>query len=426
VSKQPEQERPIVDPALLRGLTQPRWSRRAFLGSAGAAGAAALLAACGVQGSSKPATTQGQDAVTKFWAGQTKAGILNFANWPLYIDVEKVGGKTVHPTLDDFTKQTGIKVVYKEVIQDNDSFLGRIMPSLKVGQDTGWDLMVITNGGPIEKLIRLQYLTALDHSKLPNFSQYANPRFKDPTYDPGNKYSIAWQAGFTGIAYNPKLTKRPITSFQDLLDPAFKGRIAMFGDLLDTPNLTMVGLGIDPEKSTVDDWNKAADVLKRQRPLLRKYIDNAGEADVLSTGEVWVSMAYSGDIFQLNNSGAPGIKFVIPKEGAMLWTDNMCIPLHAKHPVDAISYMDYVYSPRVAATLAENINYITPVPDAKQMIQQDAAKASSADRATLEGVLSSPLVFPTEADLTKGHRYRILTPQEQTTWNRIFQPIIQA
>jgi spermidine/putrescine transport system substrate-binding protein len=426
VSKQPEQERPIIDPALLRGLTQPRWSRRAFFGGAGAAGAAALLAACGVQGSNKPSTTQGQDAVAKFWAGQTKAGVLNFANWPLYIDVQKVGGKTVHPTLDDFTKQTGIKVTYKEVIQDNDSFLGRIMPSLKAGQDTGWDLMVITNGGPIEKLIRLNYLTPLDSSKLPNFNRYANPSFKDPTYDPGNKYSIAWQAGFTGIAYNPKLTKRPITSFQDLLDPAFKGRIAMFGDILDTPNLTMVGLGIDPAKSTVDDWKKAADVLKRQRPLLRKYIDNAGEADVLSSGEVWVSMAYSGDIFQLNNSGAPGIKFVIPKEGAMLWTDNMCIPLHAKHPVDAISYMDYVYTPRVAATLAENINYITPVPDAKQLIQQDASKASSADKATLEGVLSSPLVFPTEADLTKGHRYRVLTPQEQTVWDRIFQPIIQA
>ena len=426
MSKQPEQQRPVVDPALLRGLTQPRWSRRAFLGSAGAAGAAALLAACGVQGSSKPSTAQGQDAVAKFWAGQSKAGVLNFANWPLYIDVQKVGGKTVHPTLDNFTKQTGIKITYKEVIQDNDSFLGRIMPSLKAGQDTGWDLMVITNGGPIEKLIRLGYLTPLDHSKLPNFNKYADPSFKDPTYDPGNKYSIAWQAGFTGIAYNPKLTKRPITSFQDLLDPAFKGRIAMFGDILDTPNLTMVGLGIDPAKSTVDDWKKAADVLKRQRPLLRKYIDNAGEADVLSSGEVWVSMAYSGDIFQLNNSGAPGIKFVIPKEGAMLWTDNMCIPLHAKHPVDAISYMDYVYTPRIAATLAENINYITPVPNAKPLIQQDANKASSADKATLEGVLSSPLVFPTQADLAKGHRYRILTPDEQTVWDRIFQPIIQA
>jgi spermidine/putrescine transport system substrate-binding protein len=421
-----DNQRPIMDPALLRGLTQPRWSRRAFLGSAGAAGAAALLAACGVQGSSKPSTTQSQDALTKFWASQRKAGVLDFANWPLYIDVDKVGGKTVHPTLDDFTKKTGIKVTYKEVIQDNDSFLGRIMPSLKAGQDTGWDLMVITNGGPIEKLIRLGYLTPLDQSKLPNFNRYAGPGFKNPSYDPGNKYSIPWQAGFTGIAYNPKLTKRPITSFQDLLDPAFKGRIAMFGDILDTPNLTMVGLGIEPEKSTPDDWRKAADVLKRQRPLLRKYIDNAGEADVLSSGEVWISMAYSGDIFQLNNSGAPGIKFVIPKEGAMLWTDNMCIPQHAKHPVDAITYMDYVYTPRIAATLAENINYITPVPDAKQLIQQDAAAASGDDKATLEGVLSSPLVFPTEADLSKAHRYRVLTPQEQTVWDRIFQPIIQA
>jgi spermidine/putrescine transport system substrate-binding protein len=422
-----QNQRPIVDPALLRGLTQPRWSRRALLGAAGSAGAAVLLAACEVEGSSKPSTTQGQDAVTKFWAGQSKAGVLDFANWPLYIDVDKVGGKTVHPTLDDFTKQTGIKVTYKEVIQDNDSFLGRIMPSLKAGQDTGWDLMVITNGGPIEKLIRLQYLTPLDQSKLTNFNRYADPSFKNPTYDPGNKYSVAWQAGFTGIAYNPKLTKRPITSFQDLLDPAFKGRIAMFGDILDTPNLTMVGLGIDPATSTPDDWKKAADVLKRQRPLLRKYIDNAGEADVLSSGEVWVSMAYSGDIFQLNNSGAPGIKFVIPKEGAMLWTDNLCIPLNAKHPVDAITYMDYVYTPRVAATLAENINYITPVPDAKRLIQQDAASASSSDdKTTLEEVLASPLVFPTSADLSKGHRYRVLSPQEQTVWDRIFQPIIQA
>jgi spermidine/putrescine transport system substrate-binding protein len=426
VSKQPEQERPIIDPALLRGLTQPRWSRRAFLGSAGVAGAAALLTACGVQGSSKPATTQGQDAVAKFWSGQSNAGVLNFANWPLYIDVDKVGGKTVHPSLEDFTKQTGIKVVYKEVIQDNDSFLGRIMPSLKAGQDTGWDLMVITNGGPIEKMMRLRYLTPLDQSKLPNFNRYASPRFKNPSYDPGNKFSIPWQSGFTGIAYNPKMTKRPITSIQDLLDPAFKGRIAMFGDILDTPNLTMVGLGIDPEQSTVEDWKKAAEVLKRQRPLLRKYIDNAGEADVLSSGEVWVSMAYSGDIFQLNNSGAPGIKFVIPKEGAMLWTDNMCIPLHAKHPVDAISYMDYVYTPEVAATLAENIDYITPVGDAKQVIQQEAAKASGSDKADLEALTTSPLVFPTEADLAKGHRYRVLTPDEQTVWNRIFQPIIQA
>ena len=414
-----------IDPSLLRGLTQPRWSRRAFLGGAGTAGAAALLSACGVSGSNKPAA-QAPDAVAQFWANKTKAGILNFANWPLYIDVAKVGGKTVHPSLEDFTKATGIKVNYKEAINDNDSSIGKISPSLKAGQDTGWDLMVITNGGSIEKLIRQNFLTPLDHSKLPNFTANAAANFKNPSYDPGNKFSVAWQSGFTGIAYNPKLTKRPITSIQDLFDPAFKGRIAMFGDTIDTPTMIMIMLGIDPVKSTVADWQRAASKLKEQKPLLRKYIDNSGEADVLSSGEVAISMAYSGDIFQLNNSGSPDIKFVVPKEGVTLWTDNMCIPLNPAHPVDAITYMDYVYQPRVAATLAEYVDYITPVPGAKQVVLDDASKAKGADKSGLEGLASSPLVFPTDADLSKTFRYRVLTPTEQVTWDRIFQPIIQG
>ena len=423
--REPQRTSPI-DPSLLRGLTQPRWSRRAFLGGAGAAGTSALLAACGVSGANKPSAATTADAVAQFWAGKTKAGILNFANWPLYIDVAKVGGKTTHPTLDEFTKQTGIKVNYKEVINDNDAFIGKISPSLKAGQDSGWDLMVITNGGSIEKLIRQHFLTPLDHSKLPTFFANAAPTFKNPSYDPGNKFSVAWQSGFTGIAYNPKLTKRPITSIQDLFDPAFKGRIAMFGDVLDTPSMIMLLLGIDPAKSTEDDWKRTAAKLKEQKPLLRKYIDNAGEADVLSSGEVAISMAYSGDIYQLNNSGAPGIKFVIPKEGCMIWTDNMCIPQHAQHPVDAITYMDFVYQPRIGATLAENIDYITPVPAAKQLVQDDAAKAKGSDKSSLEGLAASPLVFPTDADLAKTFRYRVLTPTEEATWNRIFQPIIQG
>jgi spermidine/putrescine transport system substrate-binding protein len=422
---QPQGKAPI-DPSLLRGLTQPRWSRRAFLGGAGAAGASALLAACGVSGSNKPAANTTPNAVAQFWAGKTKAGILNFANWPLYIDVAKVGSKTTHPSLDEFTKQTGIKVNYKEVIQDNDSFIGKISPSLKAGQNTGWDLMVITNGGSIEKLIRQNFLTPLDQSKLVNFNKYAGARFKNPSYDPGNKYSLAWQSGFTGIAYNPKLTKRPITSLADLWDPAFKGRIAMFGDTGDTPSMAMIALGIDPATSTEADWKRAADKLKAQKPLLRKYIDNAGEADVLSSGEVAISMAYSGDIYQLNVSGSPDIKFVVPKEGVVLWTDNMCIPKNAAHPVDAITYMDYVYQPRVAATLAENIDYITPVPAAKPLILDDASKAKGDDKTGLEDLAGSPLVFPSDADLGKTFRYRVLTPEEQVTWDRIFQPIVQG
>jgi spermidine/putrescine transport system substrate-binding protein len=411
-----------IDPALLRGLTMPRISRRAALRGAGALGASALLAACGVSGTDEEEAPQ----APSFWASQSKAGVLNFANWPLYMDQDKVKGKTVYPSLVDFTKETGIKVNYKEVINENDAFLGKINPSLKAGQDTGWDLIVITNGGSIEKLIRQNFLTELDQSKLPNFQQNADPAVKNPTYDPGNKYTVAWQSGLTGLAYNPKLTKRPITSFNDLFDPAFKGKITMFGDDTDFPTLTMIGLGIDPAKSTEEDWRRTADKMTELKPQLREFIDNAGEAEVLSSGNAWISMAYSGDIFILNNSGSPDIKFVVPQEGAVLWTDNMAIPKAAKHPLDAITYMDYVYRPDVAAKLTEYIAYITPVPAAKEQLQAKAATSSGEDKATLEGLIDSPLVFPVAADLAKTKRYRVLTVEEEQVWDRIFQPIIQS
>jgi len=401
----------------------PRISRRDALRGAGLLGASAFLAACGVEGSSEEDKAP---QASGFWASQTKAGQLDFANWPLYMDQDKVKGKTVYPSLQQFTKETGIKVNYKEVIQENDAFLGKINPSLKAGQATGWDLIVITNGGSIEKLIRQNFLIELDQSKLPNFQKYAGPAYKNPSFDPGNKYTVAWQAGLTGLAYNPKLTKRPITSFQDLFDPAFKGKITMFGDDTDFPTLAMIGMGIDPAKSTEEDWKRTAEKMKELRPQIREFIDNAGEAEVLQSGNAWISMAYSGDIFILNNSGAPDIKFVVPKEGAVLWQDNMAIPKGAKHPLDAITYMDYVYRPDVATTLTEYIAYITPVPSVKDQLQAKAGKASGEDKEYLDSLIESPLVFPTEADLANTKRYRVLSVEEEQVWDRIFQPIVQS
>ena len=411
-----------LDPAWLRGMTTPRISRRSALRGAGLLGASAFLAACGVEGSGEDDAPQ----ASGFWASQTKAGQLNFANWPLYMDQEKQGGKTVYPSLQDFTKETGIKVNYKEVIEDNDSFLGKINPSLQAGQDTGWDLIVITNGGSIEKLIRQSFLIELDHTKLPNFAKNAAPSVKNPSYDPGNKYTLAWQSGLVGLAYNPKLTKREITSWQDLKDPAFKGKITMFGDDTDFPTSIMIMLGIDPAKSTEEDWKRAAQEAQKLRPQLREFVDNSGMVDAMSSGNAWISQAYSGDVYQLNNSGAPDIKFVIPKEGATYWTDNLAIPKAAKHPLDAITYMDYVYRPEVAAKLAEYIAYMTPVPASKELLQAEAAKAEGEDKAYLEDLVTNPLVYPTEADLASTKRYRSLTVEEEQVWDSIFQPIVQS
>jgi spermidine/putrescine transport system substrate-binding protein len=421
-----EKELPFyADPSFLRGLTQKRISRRAAMQGAGYASVAAFLAACGIGSGNQPA------AHTNWvWDKATKQGTLDFANWPLYIDVvEEKGKPTKYPTLAQFTQETGIKVNYSEPIQDNDSFFAKAAPQLQQGTPIGYDIIVVTNGIFLTHYMEKKWFTELDPSKLPNFPKYAAPRVQARAFDPGNKFTIPWQSGFTGIGYNPKLTGREITSFNDLFDPKFKGKVGMFSENQDTGTLAMLGLGIKPENSGPADWQKAADKLKEQKTagIIRKYYDQS-YIDALSKGDTWISMAWSGDIFQANlSAGNEDLKFVIPQEGGVIWTDNMAIPLNAAHPFDAITYMNWVYQPRIAATIAEYIEYITPVPDAKQFIEQDAAAATNKDdKALFTQLASSPNIFPSADILAKTSYYRVLTPTETTQWNDIFNAVITA
>jgi spermidine/putrescine transport system substrate-binding protein len=399
------------DPALLRGMTQ----RRDFLKLFGATGAGIALSACGVEG--KKAAPPKQNDVQKFWAGKVKNGHVDFANWPLYMDPKK-------PELKQFTSQTGITVTYKEVIQENASFFAKVRPQLAAGRSIGYDIIVITNGIQFGQLAQLGFLAPLDHGKLPNFAKYADPAYKREAFDPGNVYSIPWTTGITGIAYNPKFVKEEITSFSTLFDPKYKGKVGMMSDTQEIGNFGMFATGSDPEQSTPADWDKAAAKLKEQRDsgVVRKYYDQ-NYIDPLARGDIWISMAWSGDIFQKNLEGA-NLKFVIPQEGGTIWTDNMMIPKTAKNPVDAIMLMDFFYDPKVAAGLTEYINYVTPVPAAKQILLGEAAKASGDDKEALETLADSPLVFPTTADYAKLKHYRSFkTPQEQRQYESVFQPI---
>ncbi|HEY3737640.1 MAG TPA: spermidine/putrescine ABC transporter substrate-binding protein [Jatrophihabitans sp.] len=439
-----EEMRPDLSPDLLRGLTQPRLSRRRMMQMGGLSALGLALSACSIKGTQPnagsgtgtAATTGGggdsmwgqQRAIEKFWTGYTKAdGQLNFANWPLYMDVDP-DDDSVHPSLDEFTKKSGIKVKYDEVIDEDDTYYAKIAPLLKAGRSTGYDLMVITNGIELDALITRDYLLPLDQTRMPNFYAQASDLVKDPSYDRGNVFTMAWQSGITGIAYNPKKVGKKITSWQDLLDPALKGKIGMFADNQDLPGCALCAVGVNPETSTPADWQKAADWLIKQQPLVRKYYSQDYIGD-LKAGNTWVSMAWSGDVFQANASGAE-LEFIVPKEGALIWTDNMCIPRYADHPLDAMTYMDYVYQPEVAATLDDYINYFTPVPAARDIYLQEAADAKkSGDKEGEDyynGLANSPLIFPTAQDLTLLHRYRVLTQDELTQWNALFQPIVQA
>ncbi len=419
----------LKDPAFLRGLTMRRMTRRDLFRSAGVGAGAlslgAILAACGGTsadggGGGDGGTGGGGGDGGIDWNAEPN-NTLNFANWPLYIDKAKVNGQVTYPSLDEFTAATGIEVKYRESINSNEGFFGKIQPQLAAGQSTGWDIIVITNGTTLDTLLRLEYLVPLPTDKRPNFDANASVAVKDPAYDPGNVFTMAWQSGLTGIGWDPdqvrelRPSKPEITSVMDLFDPAFAGKVGMFNNSADLAGLVMVGQGVDPATSTPEQWQAAADLMTQQKDdgIVRAYYDQS-YTSALQNGDLALTMAWSGDLFQMNLEGdSSGLQFCVPDEGVIIWTDNMCIPLGAENPVDAITYMDYVYQPDVQATIETYVNYICPVPAAKDVI--DPALADS------------PLIFPSEEDLAKTRTYYAFkTPEELNEWNALFQPIYQG
>ncbi|GIH27522.1 ABC transporter substrate-binding protein [Acrocarpospora phusangensis] len=395
---------------LLRGLTQSRYSRRDAFRVAGFSAAGLALAACGVQG--QKAAPPKADAVADFWASQKKNGQVVFANWPEYMPEDQ-------GPLKQFQQATGITYEYKEVIQENADFFGKSEPQLRAGQPLGYDIIVMTNGLQLAKMIALGYLVSLDHKQLPNFAANAGAKYKNPSFDPNNQFTIPWQAGVTGIAYNTKYVDEDITSIQSLFDKKYEGKVGMMADAQEIANFGMFAVGVDPDKSTQADWEKAGAKLKEQRDsgVVRKYYDQS-YIDAVAKGDIWLSQAWSGDVFQRQLAGEP-VKFVVPAEGGTIWIDNMAIPKGAANPVDALMLMDFMYKPEIAAELTEYIQYVTPVPGVQAIL-------AGKDDKDAKALAESPLIFPSDADYAKLRSYKTLTSAEESVFNGIFQTITQG
>jgi spermidine/putrescine transport system substrate-binding protein len=190
-------------------------------------------------------------------------------------------------------------------------------------------------------------------------------------------------------------------------------------------SLALLYNGVTPKDATLEDVEQAKATLLAQRPHVRDYFGQE-YIDPLANGNLAITMAWSGDVFQLQFDN-PDLQFVVPEEGGMLWVDNMAIPLNAEHPNDALAMMDFVYRPEIAAQIAEYVNYICPVPAAQDVIRQHAAEADNAeDRDYLEAVAESPLVFPTEDMLTRLHSYKVIDEDEERQWNQQFDEVMQG
>jgi spermidine/putrescine transport system substrate-binding protein len=402
----PESTPMPVSLPLARGLL----TRRTVLAGGGALGAAALLAACG-GGSSSGTGTNAKPADQAAPDKSDTEKVVNWSNWPEYIDVDD---KTqAHPTLDEFQKQTGIKVNYTEDYNDNDEFFAKVSPLLKNGQDTGRDVWCSTDW-MASRFIQLGWAQKLDKANIPNASNL-EPTLQNVEYDKGRVYSLPWQSGFTGIAYNPKATGgKKIESVDQLLtDPSVKGKVTLLTEMRDTVGLVMLAMGKDPANFTDDDFNAAIAELQKAKDAgqLKGFTGN-DYAKGLASGDIAACFAWTGDVVQLKADN-PDLGYVLPSTGHMIWSDNFIIPNKAQHKKNAEKMINYYYDPAVMAKVEDYVNYISPVKGAKQALLKDDPS-----------VANNELIFPTDAVLAKAHVFKGLDAKTEQKYNRAFQALI--
>jgi spermidine/putrescine transport system substrate-binding protein len=338
-----------------------------------------LLSACGGS-SSKTASSSHKLAKT-----------LRFSNWTLYIDIDEKTKK--HPSLDQFQKKYGVHVNYVEDINDNATYFGKIQGPLSRGQSIDRDIIVMTDNSRYPSLlIKKGWVEKLDKSAIPNIKNL-QPSLQHPNWDEDRDYSLPWQSGLTGIAYNDKLTD-PVLTVPDLLEnPKLKGKITLLQGMGDTMPLIMRANGDDPTKVTDATWARAIKVVTKavDSGQIRQFTGN-DYSGPLAKGDLKACFAWSGDVVQLEADNKH-LHWNLPKEGGGIWTDNMLIPKKGDVYTASV-YMNFVYDPKIAAEIEDYVNYICPVVGAREvLLKQDPS------------IAKNTLIFPTKAMLDNADNF---------------------
>ncbi|OKI07187.1 ABC transporter substrate-binding protein [Streptomyces sp. CB02923] len=412
-TRQPGSLSPPELAAVRRSLTDGRMAMtrrsllRASAAGAFASGGVGALSACGIPPAGRTDAGRSEDH-----SGPEKRVV--FSNWTEYLDVSDDGRR--RPTLDAFTRRTGIAVKYTEDVNDNDEFFGRIQAQLAAGQDTGRDLIVLTDW-MCARMIGLGWIQKLDPAALPHARAHLSPQFRDPDWDPGRAHSYPWTGIPAVIAYNAEATGgRTVDSVGQLLDdPRLKGRVGFLSEMRDTVGLTLLDMGKRPEDCTADDFDAAVARLQQgvDSRQIRRFTGNDYIND-LSKGDLAACVAWAGDIVQLQHDN-PDIRYAVPKAGYMTSTDNLMVPNRARHKRNAERLIDYCYEPKVAARIAAYINYVCPVDG----VREELAKI---DRELAD----NPLILPDRDMAARSHSFRALSGEESKDFARKFADLTGA
>ncbi len=374
--------------------------RRRFLGAL--AGAAAL-AGCGIRGP-LPGSVPSQDPNDRS---------IVWANWTLYLDYDR---KTrSFPTLDRFMAESGFTVDYREDIDDNVSFNGKVAPQLSRGMDIGYDL-VTPSDSLIAQWIKKQWASPLDKANIPNAANLL-PALEDVAFDPGRVYSLTYQSGFGGLAWNRERVPQGLHTMDDLWAPELRGKVVVLSEVQDTVGLVMLAQGTDIDTDfSSDQFLSALAVIDEQvqSGQIKQIKGNSYKEDLINE-QAWAAIGWSGDIFQMNAEEGDKWDFALPESGGTLWSDNFLIPYTATNKAGAEALIDYYYRPEVAAQVAAWVNYMCPVQGAREQMERIDPELAE-----------SEWIFPSDELLAKAQVFRDFTAEEEVAYNEAFGRVIQS
>lgn len=289
---------------------------------------------------------------------------LNVYNWDTYI------GET---TVSDFTSETGINVQY-DLYANNEELFAK----LKAG-NPGYDV-IFPSDYMVATMIELGMLVPLDHGKIPNLKNIdPDPNFTNPPFNPGLKYGVPYMWGTIGIGYRKSKVDGVPDSWAVIFDSdKYAGRISLLADQRAMIGLALKYLGYSMNTTNEDEIAEARDLLIKAKKNIKAFAPDAGQ-DMLLSGEVDLAVEWNGDIVQVMGED-DDLSYIVPKEGALVWMDNICIPTGAPHPDNAHAFINFIHDAKVNAEITNTIHYATANAAAKPFL--------------LEADLANPAIYP--------------------------------
>lgn len=321
---------------------------------------------------------------------------LNVFNWGEYISDGTDGSMDINKV---FTELTGIKINY--LFYDSNETMYAKLKSGGVSYD-----IIIPSDYMIQRLISEDMLEKLDFSQLDNYKNISD-EYKNLYFDPNNEYSVPYSVGMVGMIYNETMVDEELDSWSAMWDEKYKNNVLTFNNPRDAFGIAQFYLGQDINSTNKADWDKAAEKLKEQKPILQSYVMDE-VFDKMEGEEAAIAPYYAGDYLSMaaNNEN---LKFVYPKEGTNIFVDSICVPKGAQNFDAAMLYINFLLEAQIALQNAEYIYYATP-----------NAAVLELDEYSLK---DNEYLYPAEDQKPKTEYFHDLDPEIRSYYEKLWEEV---